>query len=63
MKKPHGEMTYREIGRRMGVSGTRVQQLEKNALRKLRVAIERLDTGYARPKPITQSKPPVELDM
>lgn len=36
-----GGLTYREIGERLGLSHTRVQQLEARALRKMREEAER----------------------
>lgn len=32
----NGEKTYRKIGRMLGVSGTRIQQIEKRAIERLR---------------------------
>ncbi|HEY6462742.1 MAG TPA: sigma factor-like helix-turn-helix DNA-binding protein [Polyangiaceae bacterium] len=40
-----GAMTYREIAERVGLSQARVQQIERRALQKLRVAAEK--SGYS----------------
>lgn len=45
IRRPPGEMSYREIGQVMGISGTRVEQIERGALKKLR---KMLDIGIAK---------------
>lgn len=37
-------LTYREIGRRLGISHARVMQIERVALDKLRAALDALET-------------------
>ena len=41
-KSPNGEMSYREIAARLGISRARVMQIERDALKKMRNQARRL---------------------
>ena len=41
-KSPNGEMSYREIAARLGISRARVMQIERDALKKMRKQALRL---------------------
>jgi hypothetical protein len=45
LRDAEGILTHRAIAKRLGLSKTRVQQLERSALKKLRKAIERRFDG------------------